>query len=306
MLRSDSEAQRPASTASTAREPEVELSGPTGGRLPALRGVAACASLTEQVAARLEAAASALPSEVAPVLRQHARKLRRCIERTEREHAGRVLRDRVSPPCRHALCPACQATNAKRLQSQLTRQLRETASAERRHVRLSVVETSGLSQAHHVLCDAFAQLRRSVRWRAAVAGGVAFIDLLDQASAGAATAWNPHAHVVVELLAGKQLRPRELTAWWAELLTARGESGSTYVGPMYAVPVERDRRFKLERSPQAYYVTRRARGEQLLSLDDERLAAAALALPGLRLVTWFGTWRGLPWRGPKRSRKRSP
>lgn len=319
MLRSDSEALHPASDTSTGCGGELEVRGPAGGRLTAQRGEASratcsapispsggeasCATLV--VAARLEAVARELPPDargVRDVLTNIARKLRGCMERVEVERDGRIHRDRVHPRCGHALCPACQATKAKGLQSAITRQLRATSHAERRHVRLSVLDQGGIRASHALLSDAFTRLRRSVTWRAVVAGGAAFVDLLDLASDGAATTWNPHTHLLVELVPGQQLRRTDLDAWWTELLTTLDAHGSSYVGPVYSVPARRDRRFKLQRSPQAFYVTRRARGEQLRQLSDEQLIEVALALPGSRLVTWFGTWRGLPWR----SRKRSP
>ncbi len=159
------------------------------------------------------------------------------------------------------------------------------------------VAANNIRRGYQKLREALNLLHHRSVWRAVV-GGAEFVEI--EPAQGGGAAWNVHMHGLIELKPGEELNGPELGADWTQILAKLGVVGSVHAEEV-TDPWERGRGSdQLFKGPVSHYVTKRPR-KHWLGLDPTQKAALAEGLPGLRLASFFGVWRGV---GRKRDRER--
>ena len=122
--------------------------------------------------------------------------------------------------------------------------------------------------------DSFAALRRRAFWRKRVTGGIAFLELTYNDTAGT---WHPHFHILVT---GRYVPTRELSKLWYAITT------DSFIVNIKAVRSQ---------SHASHYVTKYASKPLNNSFLNRPgpLDEAVMALKGRKLLLTFGTFRGL-------------
>ncbi len=175
-----------------------------------------------------------------------------------------------SDTCRDRWCPACAATRASVIRSNLQ------PLTENGPVRLITLtlkhKPDNLRERLSFLLSRFAILRKLKLWTDAIDGGAAFIEVKMNPQT---REWHPHLHI---LAVGKYIPQQQLRDAW---LACTGDS--------FIVDI------RLVRDPAKIgryvtkYVTKPADND--LYRDPDALAHAIVAMKGRRLAYTFGTWR---------------
>lgn len=120
----------------------------------------------------------------------------------------------------------------------------------------------------------FRALRTKKVWSSAVQGGCAIIETKVSTDD---TAWNVHYHVLAET---KYIRTGELAAAWLAI-----------TGDSHVVDIRRVQAHSGAIKYVTNYVTKG--GDHSIVMSPKHLTQAIVAFTGRRLITTFGTWRGL-------------
>jgi hypothetical protein len=123
------------------------------------------------------------------------------------------------------------------------------------------------------LMHCFALLRRAKSWKAAVTGGVAFLEL----KVGKGGGWHPHLHILAE---GTWFAQKDLSALWY------GITGDSFIVDVRAAG---------DRGNVVAYVAGYATKpfDPSVFNQEGKLIEAMQALKGTRMANTFGSWRGL-------------
>lgn len=218
------------------------------------RRVAASLHRTGQLFARRESFAAC---------GSHAYVLRNTDDPTEHRIAGSACHDRFCLPC---------ATERSAIMAGNVHEI--VQDKEIRFLTLTV-KTSDLDlcQSLNKLYGAFQTLRRQKLWRAAVTGGVAFLELTYNHDR---RRWHPHFHCLIE---GTWLDQKELKTVWNDI-----------TGDSYIVDIRRP----ANNDTVCRYVTKYASKpfNDTFVRHSDLLDEAIIQLKGRKLAVTFGTWRG--------------
>lgn len=177
-----------------------------------------------------------------------------------------------SENCRDRWCRACQGERTRTIAANITDHLGDRYS---RFLTLTIkTDTLTLKQAVDKLYRSFAKLRLTRLWRRRVTGGVATCEVKRTQNGDA---WHPHLHILIE---GKYLPHHDLRRAWFRItgdsyIVHIQQTGNAVVGARYVT--------KYLRKPVPAEIVR----------NDAWLDEAIRALHARRMVTTFGTWRGL-------------
>jgi len=199
------------------------------------------------------------------------------------EHCGEgawILRDAQDPArikvaasyCHDRWCLPCSKAKSLIIASNVAMHLGTRRS---RFITLTLRSTTeSLAGLLDRLIDSFRRLRRSALWIKSVDGGVAFLEVKWSAKA---QRWHPHLHILAE---GRYLRNSDLSAKWHQI------TGDSYIT---------DIRMVRESDQASEYAAKYAGKPMTSTFGDlpDQLDEAMLALHGRRLVTTFGSWRGV-------------
>jgi len=185
---------------------------------PGYRGSLDSSTLT--LAADLKARAAAEP--VTDLARSH--RLGRAAAQLER--CAQASSERWGWRCGLAICPRCECRKAIRYRERLEARLRKPASIFK-HV-TATVAADDLDRGVGVLRASFAEMKRRVAWKGAVAGGEAHLQV-KASRPGSARAFNVHFHAVVELRPGSALDAGVLREVWSAILAKRAAVGNLAV-----------------------------------------------------------------------------
>lgn len=177
-----------------------------------------------------------------------------------------------SENCRDRWCRACQGDRTRVIAANIIEHL---GTRQSRFLTLTIqTDALTLKQAVDKLYRSFAKLRLTTLWRRKVTGGVATCEIKRGATGDR---WHPHLHVILE---GKYLPHDDVRRAWFKI------TGDSYIVHLKTV----------ENSIQAaQYVTKYLRKPVPASIvrTPDHLSEAMVALHGRRMVTTFGTWRGV-------------
>lgn len=181
---------------------------------------------------------------------------------------------RVAGSCCHdRFCMPCARQRGQRIGITVHDKL----AGKRFRMATLTIKADGLSLAEAVrkLNHSFQVLRRTNTWKAHVDGGVSFLEITWSESANA---WHPHLHCLIE---GRYFPHEALKAAWLRI---------TKDSPIVHL------KFCEHATNVHRYVTRyvgKPFDSSFVSRPD-RLDEMVTASKGLRLITTFGTWRGMP------------
>lgn len=177
-----------------------------------------------------------------------------------------------SSRCKNRWCMPCANQRSRTMRNALTKYV---AGKTIRFLTLTVKnKPATLADRLDHLNSSFRALRRSKAWRAAVDGGVAFLEI----KAGQNQEyWHPHLHVVIE---GKYIAHSTLVKLW------RAITGDSYIIDIRAIR-SRDQLTRYITK----YVTKPL--EAALLRSPEKLIEAMKAIRGRKIAATFGSWRGL-------------
>lgn len=175
--------------------------------------------------------------------------------------------------CHDRFCRPCAAFRGRVISENL-----RTYLADRPYRFLTLtIKTDGLTlpQSLTKLTTSFARLRRSQLWLDRVTGGCAIIEVKPHSRSDG---WHPHLHCLLE---GKYLPQQPLRKLW-----------HTVTGDSYILDI----RSGTNPESAASYITKYIAKpfDSAVIRCSDRLRQAVEALHRKRLLTTFGTWRGVP------------
>ena len=178
----------------------------------------------------------------------------------------------VSDTCRDRWCLPCGQARARSIAANIT----ERMSRDRfRFITLTLKSTDQtLEHLLDKLATSFQKLRQVNPWKKLCKGGVAFTEVKHHDDPDR---WNVHLHVVVE---GAYVPKHDLMKVWHRI-----------TGDSYMIDIKLIR----HASEVAQYVAKYASKplDKTVTCDTDALRTAIVALHGRRLISTFGTWRGL-------------
>lgn len=178
-----------------------------------------------------------------------------------------------STKCHDRFCVPCSNERSMRIRDSLTRHMYKRPDMSLITLTFAASDeelTSILDRAH----KCFRLLRSWCKWKKAVKGGAAIIETKIGTGSGK---WHVHFHVLAEM---KFLSTYELSDKWLAI-----------TGDSKIVDIRRVGAICGAVSYITKYVTKAA--DPSLIADPKRLQESILAFTGRRLVSTFGTWRGL-------------
>lgn len=178
----------------------------------------------------------------------------------------------ASVRCRDRWCRVCGGERSRHIAANLVDHL---AGRTVRFLTLTIkTDELTLSQAVNKLYRSFARLRTTRFWRARTAGGAATCEIKRTRDE---TRWHPHLHVLVE---GKYMHHVDLRRHWWRIT---GDSYHIDIRPVDDHAKAAEYLCKYLKKPVPAQIVR----------NVDWLQEAIVALNGRRMVTTFGTWRGL-------------
>lgn len=178
----------------------------------------------------------------------------------------------TSNHCHDRFCRPCAAWKARVVAHNLATHL---GTRPYRFLTLTICNTNlTLTQALKKLYVSFARLRRSRLWLKCVRGGCAVCEI--KPSAGG-TRWHPHLHCIIE---GTYLPQPVIRKIWHQI-----------TGDSYIVDIRLGSSSDSAADYVAKYITKPFDSDTIRR--PNRLLEAIQALTRLRVVTTFGSWRGL-------------
>jgi len=190
------------------------------------------------------------------------------------------------------ICPKCARHAAKKRRQSIENIIFTRKQSKFLALRLSIASDE-LSYGVESLKICFLRLRKEEFWKSAVEGGSFNIELVPCNSGEiAASLWNIHTHIIIELRIGKSLDGLELDHKWRDLLSNKGAIGSAHLEIIENIwgkyTSDKEGRF----CPVAFYSTKRKRSEWFgyPSVIQKDLL---LFSRGVRLSGSFGSWRGI-------------
>lgn len=178
----------------------------------------------------------------------------------------------ASVRCRDRWCRVCGTERSRHVAANLVDHL------DGRTVRFLTLtiktDELTLSQAVNKLYRSFAKLRLTRLWKRCVVGGAATCEI-KRTSNG--TRWHPHLHVLVE---GKYIPQEDLRRAWFKI------TGDSYILHIMPTPDNAVAAGYLTK-----YLSKPVPAEIVRNVDW--LQEAIVALNGRRMVTTFGSWRGV-------------
>lgn len=178
----------------------------------------------------------------------------------------------ASDHCHDRFCRPCAAWRASVICTNIVEHL---ADRPFRFLTLTVKTTDlTLRQSIDKLYSSFARLRRSKLWARAVTGGCAVCEIKPRRGN---TGWHPHLHCILE---GRFLPQAAVRKLWLDI-----------TGDSFIVDVRRGTNAEHAAQYVAKYIAKPFGAEVIRNHDC--LCDAIDALSGRRVVTTFGTWRGV-------------
>lgn len=190
-----------------------------------------------------------------------------CVDRANPKRV-KIACDR----CKDRFCQPCQKERSRRLAKEVEKRV---TNKNIRFITLTLKSRTGkLKTQIDQTIKNFRKLRQSKKWKESQRGGAFFLEVTFNSET---QKWHPHIHVVSE---GRFLAHDELKKCWFRI------TGNSFIVDI--------RKIKNPRYA-ANYVAKYATKELAASVinQPERLEEAIMALHGRRLVSTFGTWRGL-------------
>lgn len=178
----------------------------------------------------------------------------------------------VSDRCRDRFCVPCARERARVVSLNL---LGHIQKRQVRFITLTLkASRMGLGSCIDRLYESFARLRRSKLWSDTQVGGVTILEVTWSRKS---EAWHPHLHILTE---GKYINQAALSHRWLRI------TADSYIVDVRAIK---------DPAVAARYVAKYAsKGITADALGEPgRLKEAILALSGRRLLSTYGTWRGL-------------
>jgi hypothetical protein len=203
-----------------------------------------------------------------------------------------------APRCGAPHCPYCQYRVAKKNRLELERIFRQVETDKGRLAFLTVtVGTDSLSEGYLILTKGLSWLHGLAAWTKRVQGGSQYVEL-KPCQEGKRRRWLAHAHCALELRPGTDLNAlrADLIAAWQRFLGGAfpGRVHLVHANPGWDRFRERSARghwYYRKGSKLAFYVTKRKRSE-LRTYTPDQLEEALKVMPGKRLTTRLGSWRG--------------
>jgi len=178
----------------------------------------------------------------------------------------------ASVRCRDRWCRVCGTERARHIAANLVDHL---AGRTVRFLTLTIkTDELTLAQAVNKLYRSFAKLRLTRLWKRRVVGGAATCEI-KRTSNG--SRWHPHLHILVE---GKYIPQDDLRRAWFKI------TGDSYILHIMPVPDHTQAAGYLTK-----YLSKPVPAQIVRNVDW--LQEAIVALNGRRMVTTFGSWRGL-------------
>lgn len=175
--------------------------------------------------------------------------------------------------CHDRWCLPCARDRSRAISANL---LHATKGKRLRFITLTLHHRdTSLSGELDRLMHSFANLRRTRLWRKTVDGGVAVVEVQRSKTH---PRWHPHLHIICE---GTYLPQPRLKALWHSI-----------TGDSYIVDIRRVDNDAMLANYVTKYVTKPWSGDVIRS--DHLLDEVITAMDGRRLVTTFGSWRGIP------------
>jgi Replication protein len=179
-----------------------------------------------------------------------------------------------STKCHDRFCVPCANTRSARIRDSLLRHMYQRENMSLITLTLKASDQP-LNEVLNRITWAFKRLRAKPLWKKCIKGGAAIIETkLGQGSG----AWHAHFHVLAE--AG-YIDQRKLSALWLSI------TGDSHIVDIRRVGAK---------SGAVQYITKYVckAADHSIVQSEKHLAEAVVAFHGRRLVTTFGTWRGIP------------
>lgn len=178
----------------------------------------------------------------------------------------------VSDTCRDRWCLPCGQARARSIATNVTERMKRDRF---RFITLTLRSTNRtLTELLDKLSTSFQKLRQVNPWKKLCRGGVAFTEVKHH---DCPDRWNVHLHVVAE---GAYIPKHDLMKVWHRI-----------TGDSYMIDIKLIR----HASEVAQYVAKYASKplDHTVTCDPDALRTAIVALHGRRLISTFGTWRGI-------------
>lgn len=177
--------------------------------------------------------------------------------------------------CHDRWCQACQRRAVASVRLELAKLWKP---GNTRFITLTLKHsTTPLKEQIKRLRSCFQELRRRPLWKHSVTGGAAFVEV----KIGRDELWHPHLHLIVE---GVWIEGAELARLWHAV-----------TGDSYVIDIRRPRDEQTVVHYVTKYVTKPADADVFRT--PERLDECIMAMKGIRIMSCFGSWKGVKLRG---------